>query len=210
MTTLLKSGFAALLVSLCLPARAIDLGTIGPVHDIAEPHLLRMIEERLAAKAASGELARIEEQARQRGIRAVKNPAPVAGVRATTAPRTFYFDPTYTLDRNILGAKGELLFAAGTRKNPLEIVSLSKHLLFFDARDEKQLAQAQGLLERYRGRVKPILTGGAFLDLMQSWQRPVYYDQHGLLTAKFGIRQVPALVSQEGMRLRIDELEIPQ
>ena len=45
---------------------------------------------------------------------------------------------------------------------------------------------------------------------MQSWQRPVYYDQHGLLTAKFGIRQVPALVSQEGMRLRIDELEIPQ
>ncbi|MDR1424107.1 MAG: type-F conjugative transfer system protein TraW [Azoarcus sp.] len=205
-----KRGGIAALLCLAPIAQAIDLGAIGPTYEIAEPHLLRMIEERLHAKAASGELARIESEAKRRGIEAVRNPAPVAGVRATTQPRSFYFDPTYTLDRNILGAKGELLFAAGTRKNPLEIVTLSKHLLFFDARDEKQVAQAAGLLERYRSRVKPILTGGSFLDLMKDWRRPVYYDQHGILTTKFGIRQVPALVSQEGMRLRIDELEIPQ
>ena len=132
----------------------------------------------------------------------------VAGLRTTVAPRTFYFDPTYALDRNVLGAQGELLFAAGTQANPLDIVSLSRHLLFFDARDTRQVRRALELMAHYQGRLKPILTGGSYLDLMKSWRIPVYYDQQGLLTRRLGITQVPALVSQDGKRLRIDEMEV--
>ena len=189
-------------------ARAMDLGVIGPTYEISEPHLLQMIEQRLRAKERSGELGRLEAQVRERGIATVKNPPPVTGLRATETVRTFYFDPSFTLDRNILGPQGELLFAAGTRKNPLEVVSLSRHLLFFDARDPRQVGRARQLIALYQGRVKPILVGGAYLDLMQSWHVPVYYDQQGLLTRRLGITQVPALVSQDGLRLRIDELAV--
>ena len=189
-------------------ARAMDLGVIGPTYEISEPHLLQMIEQRLRAKERSGELGRLEAQVRERGIATVKNPAPVAGLRATETVRTFYFDPSFTLDHNLLGPQGELLFAAGTRKNPLEVVSLSRHLLFFDARDPRQVGRARQLIALYQGRVKPILVGGAYLDLMQSWHLPVYYDQQGLLTRRLGITQVPALVSQDGLRLRIDELAV--
>ena len=90
-----------------------------------------------------------------------------------------------------------------------EVVSLSRHLLFFDARDPRQVKHARELNGRYAGRIKPILTGGSYLDLMKAWRVPVYYDQSGTLTRRFGIRQVPALVSQEGLRLRIDELGLP-
>lgn len=189
-------------------AQAMDLGVIGPTYEISEPHLLQMIEQRLREKERSGELKRLEDQARARGTATVTQPMPVPGLRTTEAVRTFYFDPSFTLDRNILGSKGELLFTAGTRKNPLEVVSLSRHLLFFDARDQRQVRQAQQLIERYQGRVKPILVGGSYLDLMKSWRLPVYYDQQGLLTRRLGITQVPALVSQEGLRLRIDELAV--
>ena len=189
-------------------ARAMDLGVIGPTYEISEPHLLQMIEQRLRAKEHSGELGSLEAEARKRGIATVKNPPPVTGLRATETVRTFYFDPSFTLDRNILGPQGELLFAAGTRKNPLEVVSLSRHLLFFDARDPRQVGRARQLIALYQGRVKPILVGGAYLDLMQSWHLPVYYDQQGLLTRRLGITQVPALVSQDGLRLRIDELAV--
>lgn len=199
---------SALLAGLGLGAHATDLGILGPTYEISEPHLLRMIEERLRAKERSGELARIEQEARARGTDTVRNPPPVVGLRTTAAPRTFYFDPTYTLDRNILGAQGELLFAAGTKANPLDIVSLSRHLLFFDARDTRQVRRARELMVHYQGRLKPILTGGSYLDLMKSWRIPVYYDQHGMLTRRLGITQVPALVSQEGKRLRIDEMEV--
>ena len=188
--------------------RAMDVGVIGPTYEISEPHLLQMIEQRLREKERSGELGRLEAEARKRGIATVKNPPPVTGLRPTDTMRTFYFDPSFTLDRNIFGPQGELLFAAGTRKNPLEVVSLSRHLLFFDARDPRQVGRARQLIALYQGRVKPILVGGSYLDLMQSWHVPVYYDQQGLLTRRLGITQVPALVSQEGRRLRIDELAV--
>ena len=189
-------------------ARAMDLGVIGPTYEISEPHLLQMIEQRLREKERSGELGRLEAEARKRGTATGKNPPPVTGLRPTDTVRTFYFDPSFTLDRNLLGPQGELLFAAGTRKNPLEVVSLSRHLLFFDARDPRQVGRARQLIALYQGRVKPILVGGSYLDLMQSWHVPVYYDQQGLLTRRLGITQVPALVSQEGLRLRIDELAV--
>jgi len=195
---------------LALPVLAEDLGTIGPTYVIAEPHLLHDLQQRLQARQASGELDTLIAHSRQRGVASVRQPSPVAGVVATRAPRTFYFDPSFTLDRNVLDAQGHLLFAAGTRKNPLDVVSLSSHLLFFDGRDPRQRDQARRLIGHYLGRVKPILVGGSYLELMQAWQLPVYFDQQGRLTQRFGITQVPALVSQEGARLRIDEMEIPQ
>lgn len=185
-----------------------DLGVLGPTYEIAEPHLLQMIEQRLRDKERTGELERIVQDARERGRNAVRHPPPVQGIFATRVARTFYVDPTFTLDRNIVGPHGELMFAAGTRKNPLEIVSLSRELLFFDARDTRQVDQARKLLARRPGKIKPILTGGSYLDLMQSWRVPVYYDQRGTLIRRLGIQQVPALVAQEGQRLRIDELEV--
>ena len=209
MRCFVTSTSLAVVLTLCAAGtRAMDLGAIGPTYEISEPHLLQMIEQRLREKERSGELRRLESQARERGIATVKNPPPVAGLRATEAVRTFYFDPSFTLDRNLLGPQGELLFAAGTRKNPLEVVSLSRHLLFFDARDPRQVGRARQLIALYQGRVKPILVGGSYLDLMQSWHLPVYYDQQGLLTRRLGITQVPALVSQDGLRLRIDELAV--
>ncbi|MEK8087670.1 type-F conjugative transfer system protein TraW [Aquabacterium sp. A3] len=189
-------------------AWGVDLGSIGPTYPISEANLLEFIAQRLRDKQASGELDRLQAQARERGIQAVRQPQPVAGLRTTQQPRTFYFDPSFTLDRNILDPQGHLMFAAGSRHNPLDVVSLSRHLLFFDARDARQVSRARELIQRYRGQVKAILTAGSYLDLMKAWRTPVYYDQQGVLTRRLGIAQVPALVSQEGKRLRVDELEV--
>lgn len=196
------------LLALSFAAAGEDVGKIGPTYVIEEPNLLRFIEERLREKEKSGELKRLEGEARARVVDTVRNPTAVAGLTSTVAAHTFYYDPTFTLDQNVLDDNGKVLFPAGTKKNPLEVVSLSKHLLFFDSRDERQVERAAGLLQRYGGRVKPILVGGSYLDLMKRWKVPVYYDQHGALVKRLGITHVPALVSQEGLRLRIDELEL--
>ena len=191
-----------------LGAQAANLGTIGPTYPVAEKNLLDVIMARLRAKEASGELKRHEQEARDRAAYAVNNPRPVDGLRRAQAARTFYFDPTFTLQSNVVDSAGAVLFPAGTRKNPLEVVSLSKHLLFFDARDPRQVARARELIEHYQGKVKPILVGGSYLDLMKRWNKPVFYDQEGALVRKFGIAAVPAIVSQEGLRLRIDEVPV--
>lgn len=190
-------------------AYATDLGVLGPTYGIAEPHLLDFIQQRLRDQERSGELQRLMREAQARGIDAVKHPSPVPDLRATETARSFHVDPSFTLDRHIVDAQGRLLFPAGTRTNPLDVVSLSRQLLFFDARDSRQLARARELITRYEGQLKPILTGGSYLELMKAWQRPVYFDQEGMLVRRFGIRQLPALVSQDGRRLRVDELALP-
>jgi len=197
--------FASAVVAASGPMAA-DLGSIGPTYPIKEAHLLDFIQERLKEKERTGELKALEEQARNRAVQSVTEPKPVPGLTLATSARSWYYDPTYVLDRNILDDKGRVMFAAGTRKNPLEVVSLSKHLLFFDARDARQVAQARRLIDSYKGLVKPILVGGSYLEIMKSWRLRVYYDQEGVLTRQLGISRVPALVSQEGQRLRIDEL----
>ncbi len=197
-----------LLLMLCGELHAVDLGRIGPTTGIGEQDFLRFIQERLEAKQRSGELARLEEQAVKRSTASIRNPQPVTGLRATEVSRTFYFDPTYVAPQNIVDSEGRLLYPAGTRKNPLEVVSLSKHLLFFDARDQRQVERARGLIAFYNGKVKPILVGGSYIELMGRWQTEVFYDQNGSLVRRLGIRQVPAFVSQEGMRLRIDEMTL--
>lgn len=187
---------------------ASDIGKLGPTYAVAEQSLLGMIEERLRARAESGELARLMEKTAVSARATVTSPSPVAGVTACIKARSFFFDPSVVLAENIVDASGHLLFAAGTRKNPLDVVSLSRPLLFFDARDPRQRNKAQRMLQERGQRVKLILTGGSYLELMRQWRLPIYYDQQGLLTRRLGIKQVPALVSQEGARLRIDEMEV--
>ena len=197
---------APLVEKLCALAADPDLTELRPrIEDLVAQRRRNTVLLDSHLGRLQAELRRIDE-ARNRGVAAVRQPAPVEGIRSTETARSWTIDPTFTLDRNIVDAQGRLLFPAGTRKNPLEVVSLSKRLLFFDARDGRQVARARELIARYDGKVKPILTGGSYLDLMKAWRVPVYYDQQGTLTRRFGIRQVPALVSQEGMRLRVDEV----
>ncbi len=199
-------GLVALALLTASTAGAQDLGVIGPVHAIAEPSLLEVIQTRLHALEASGGLARLQHESQTRITREISDPAPLTGIAKTTRARSFHFDPTIEVPYPITDAEGRVLVAPGTRVNPLDTVSLSRPLLFFDARDKTQVDRAERLLDEHRGGLKLILTGGSYLALMRRLKQPVYFDQHGSLTTKLGIRFVPALVTQDNKRLRIDEL----
>lgn len=181
---------------------------LGPTYSIVEPDMLKEIERNLREKEKSGELAKLQQEAIRRSEESAKNPPPVQGLRRTQDPRTFYFDPTVVANRRIATPDGKVIVEPGQRHNPLDQVSLQQWLIFFDARDAAQVKRAEALMTQAQGRAKPILTGGAYIEIQKRWQRPVFFDQAGVLIRKFGIRQVPAVVTQEGKRLRIDELSV--
>ncbi len=195
---------AAILFS--LTAGAQDLGVIGPVYPIAEPSLLEVILSKLREAEATGVLARLQRDTQTNVKRGIEQPSPVARIAKTTKARSFYYDPSIVVPYAITDADGNVIVTPGTKVNPLDTVSLSKTLLFIDARDAAQVGRARNIIDERNGKVKVILTGGSYLDLMRRWKRPVFYDQQGALTDKLGIRHVPALVSQEGKRLKIEEI----
>lgn len=198
--------FAMLLFSLSPIAHAEELGVVGPTYDIAEPDLLEVIQSRLGRMEKTGELARKQGEYRDHVVGAIEKPKPVPGLKATTAKRTYFIDPTWTLDRDIRSADGALLFARGLKVNPLDHTSLREKLVFFDGRDRRQVSFAKQLLRNQDRAVKPIMVAGEPLNLMRDWKRQVFYDQGGTLVRRLGIRQVPAVVIQDGKRLRVDEV----
>lgn len=190
----------------CGPLQAEDLGVIGPTYEIAERDLIAVIQDRLRRMERTGELARMQEDYKRRVIEGIERPKPVPGIKATETARTFYIDPTFTLDRNIQDEHGRILYPAGTKINPFDYDRMSKVLLFFDGRDKKQVEFAKRFMAKSGTPVKPILVAGEPLKLMREWKREVFYDQGGALSKRFSITQSPAVVAQEGKRIRVDEI----
>lgn len=190
----------------CGPLQAEDLGVIGPTYEIAERDLIAVIQDRLRLMERTGDLARMQEDYKRRVIEGVEQPKPVLGIKTAETARTFYIDPTFTLDRNIQDEHGRILYPAGTKINPFDYDRMSKVLLFFDGRDKKQVDFAKRFMAESKTPVKPILVAGEPLKLMREWKREVYYDQGGTLSTRFSITQSPAVVAQEGKRIRVDEI----
>ncbi len=193
---------------LAVSTHAEDLGTIGPTYEITERDLIEVIKDKFRRMEMTGELARMQDDYKRQVVDAIEHPKPVPGIAAAQTARTYYLDPTWTVDRSVVDEKGNVLFPAGTRVNPFDFDRLSTTLLFFDARDKKQVAFAKRFMAESKLPVKPILIAGAPLKLMREWKREVFYDQGGALSKRFSIAQSPAVVTQEGKRLRVDEVRL--
>ena len=115
-------------------------------------------------------------------------------------------DPTVTYSRAVTTDEGQIVVPAGARINPLLITRLSKRLVFFDGRDRAQAEAVRQLVAKEGARVKPILVGGSWYDTSKVWKTQVYYDQHGQLSRRFGIRAVPTVVSQQNTMLLLEEV----
>lgn len=187
-------------------AFAEDLGVIGPVHEIAERDLIEVIQERLRAMESSGGLQKLEEIYRQQVVSGIERPRPVAGIRPAESSKTYYIDPTFTLDRDVIDEHGRIMFRQGMRINPLDYAGLNQVLVFFEGDNKKQREFVHRYLDEEKLPVKPILVSGAPLELMREWEREVFFDQGGVLSRHFRISGSPALIRQEGKRLRVDEI----
>ena len=196
--------FVALALVLPGAVSAKDLGVRGATWPIAEPDLLAQIEARLVEMERSGELARLEQEARANARTKLEEPDPVAGIAPAREERSRLWDPAITVARDVRTPGGVLIAAAGTRVNPLERTALARDLLFVDGRREAEIAWALA----HERAAKIVLLAGRPLELMRRHRRPFFFDQGGRLAARFGLRFTPSLVEQAGSRLRITEIPV--
>ena len=173
--------------------RAADYGQMGQTFPIIETDLLTTIETRLKTLEANGGIERLQNQMREQAVASVRRPRPVAGLTPATARREWLFDPSMQLEDDIVDAKGNLIAARGTRVNPLDHVSLGQDLVFIDGADAAQIDWAVRTYSAAKAKV--IFVSGSPFDAMKPYQRRFWFDQGGQLTAKFGIRHTPAVVT---------------
>ena len=185
-----------------MPVSAKDLGVWGEVWPIEEPDLLVQVETALKDLEETGELARMNEDARARARERLEEPRPVPGIVPATEPRSWLYDPAIVVREDILGPGGALIAAADTRIEPLAHRPLTQTLLFIDGTRaiEVEWALAQVAPTRI------ILLSGRPFDLARAHARAFYFDQGGTLAERFGLKATPTRIRQEGLKLRVEEL----
>ena len=202
----LKTTLLAVLTALSSSLWARDLGVIGVVYPIAEQDMVEMLQQRAAAKVESGEWDRLRQEMTTRAKAYVRRPAGVRLPRAREY-RAVEITPSYVLDRDINDAEGQLLFAKGTRVNPLVVKPLSKDLCFADGDDEQQM---QWLLRYCQDNPanKLIMVNGDHQAWTEKLGIRLYFDQRGQLVEKFSIENLPAVVRQSGDVLYMEEFPV--
>ena len=204
MTRVLTLAFA---MSLLGVAVAEDLGTVGKTYEIEETDLIAHIHSELTAMRDDGRLTEQQQLMKQRAQATVKRPPGLSLPRATES-RVHHYDPSVTTDVDVIDHRGNVIYPAGTTVNPLEYTALTTPLVFFDGDDAVQTRWARELLGDAPDRYVPLLTNGPVVQLMQQWNVRLYFDQHGRYADQLGVRALPAVVRQEGLLLRIDEIAL--
>ena len=204
------------LMGMCAPAFAADLGVTGALFPIKEPDLLQEIHEKLAYLQQTGQLKHMEEKIQAESKAQILRPQPIASLGTTTENKEWFFNPTIILSQDIKNAQGRILVKKGSAVNPLTQVHLHESLMFFNADDPEQVKWAEQKLQAQEKTIdsahnitlKPILVQGDWSVLMKKWHQPVYFDQGGTLSTHFHLTHVPVIVFQKGTVFQMDE-EVP-
>ena len=186
--------------------QAADHGQMGQTFPIIEEDLLTTIEARLRTLEASGQIVDLQRRMQEQATMSVRRPKPVAGLSAASERRQWLFDPSIVLEDDIRDDKGNLIAARGTRVNPLDHVAHGQDLIFVDGTDQTQVDWA--VRSHSAEGAKIIFVAGSPFDAMKPHQRRFWFDQGGRLTARFGIRHTPAVVTSAGKALQITEVPL--
>jgi len=206
---MVRKGLILILMVACNFACAKDLGKYGHSFEIEEPDMLSVIESKLKAHQESGVLETVQDNHRERVKRQIKRPNKVAGITKATKNSVRSFDPTIELEEDIVGPENKVLYVKGTKINPLDYQAFDESMLFIDGDDQAQLDFANG----YRHPNTIIFVNGEpGLKEINGEERFYYFDQWGALSHRFGIKEVPSVISQapEQKTLTIEEIYLEE
>ncbi|MDA0938958.1 MAG: type-F conjugative transfer system protein TraW [Proteobacteria bacterium] len=186
-------------------AKAKDFGVQGHVFEIVEENMLEHLKGKLENMKELGIIDAKNQEMKDTLIKYINRPTEVKEIVITKEPREYEYDPSYIVKRDIADQDGRVFIKAGKIVNPLEYMPLSYKLIFIDGDDEEQVKWA--IAQSKKEKVKITLIRGSIIDLMKESKVRLYFDQKGNLTKKFGIKQVPAIVEQKDLKLKIREVK---
>jgi conjugal transfer pilus assembly protein TraW len=189
-------------------AFAKDLGVHGRVYEIQENDLLSVLKSRAQAELDSGKWDTRVDEWRTQAKQQVNRPSGISLPRAVETTSHLY-DPSIIVPKDIVDNSGQVIQVAGTKANPLNYISMTRQMVFIDGDDREQVDWMLGLTESEPDRFTVILTQGTVIELIKELNRRLFFDQQQIYAKKLSIKSLPALVYQQGLFLRIDEVALP-
>jgi conjugal transfer pilus assembly protein TraW len=187
----------------------VDHGVHGELFEIMEEDMIKVLMRRLNQLKESGKLEEFQQEFQRKARKSVLEPKKVSHITPTTHERVFYVDSTLTIEGDIVLPEGiphagHVLARKGDRINPLHTLKPHKGLLFIDGDDEVQ----QQFAVEHAHQFDIILVKGKPLALEEHLNLPIFFDQGGIITKRYGIKHVPAKMEIDGDRLKFTEFKL--
>lgn len=188
--------WAVSVTALLAGANALAGPTLGPTYPIAEPDTLEEIRARASVKDW------------QRWMR--KSPTDYSAFQSAHLPHARRnavrsFDPTYVLPNDIADENGKVIAAKGTRINVYTKLRMRGRMIVIGNTD----AHFKWLTDvaKPTSDDKVLLANGNVLTARRNRQVLVYLLDERFIE-RFGLKAVPSIVSQDGLRLRVEEYAV--
>lgn len=174
-----------------------DLGVQGNVWTIVEIDVRQL----LVASAARADWSKAQDQLKNSAKNYLAN-LPKRTMPIVDKTQTVWFDPSIVLSSDIQAPvqqldgtyRWQILFAKGTKVNPLSSSRPATAMLFFDGADPAQLSFVKQLLEKESLRIVPIESGaGNIGDTNEYLNRTVYHANEAMIN-RFQVKYLPTLV----------------
>ncbi len=183
-----------------------DYGNKGHLFEILEVSVLEEIMSKLKEAEEKGEIQKLQKEFNDRVKAKILRPNPVPDIKKASINRLWTYSPTFTQETDIVNHEGRIIVKAGTTVNALDKFSWGEPLIFIDGDDDEQVSWV--MTNHKSGKI--VLVSGSPLELQKKINRPVFFDQGGILCRRFKIEAVPCVVEQEkGQKhLKINEVKI--
>ncbi|WP_419421620.1 hypothetical protein ACNVED_16730 (plasmid) [Legionella sp. D16C41] len=178
-----------------------NLGVKGELWPVQEMSLVKLMELKAAGLNTDEMARRWQDRARDYADR-----PEALDFKQGRHAKVHHYTPVASVRDNVTDVSSKVIVAAGVSVNVLTLLpDYQPELLFFNADDRAQLLWAVKMSKRLTSNARFILTGGSVSTAEKMLNGPVYFDQKGVICNKFGITQMPAFVTRDGMALVIQE-----
>ena len=177
-----------------------DLGIHGKLYEIKEEDMLSYVRR----KAGAIDMQALRESMEKKFEESYAEHSLVSlDVPSATEERVRYVDPSVVVRNPLYDHTGKMISPAGI-VNPLDHISLSKSILVLREDQVKRALEKASENEK-----KPILilTDGD-IQRASSLAGQIVYGASPFMLRRLQIEKVPSLVTQDGRKLRVEELTL--
>lgn len=177
-----------------------NLGVMGETYPIVESDILAELKKQANQK----------QPTRKEILEKIKTyqPSNMQRLPGAKTNRTFLVDMTYTFEKDIVDANGNIIYPKGYTFNPLDYFSFPGGMVVIDGDDPDQIKwfKKSPYFENHQARL--LLSGGYAHNLVEQFKRPVFYLTN-VIAKRLQLAAVPSVIVQQGKKLQVREVYIP-
>ena len=176
---------------------------VGPLHDITEPDILEAMEEKAEKYNWQASL----DQAKEKLSKADNGLLPPLDIPAAKRSREYSIDPSVVVRRDITLPDGRIVAKKGTVVNPLDYIPFPNFYAIYDPSDKRQDKIVHQWLSLHPNMT--ILATNNNREATEKLGHPVF-PLPETIRARFQIDEVPAIISQDGSKIKIQVVSVKE